>query len=88
MKLISKPHEIEGFRVQRGVKPPAWFLDAYKEGRISIHIDDFKGEYHVNIYTCPASHEKARLGDWVCLNSSGKIFKITHEERLDAYEQG
>lgn len=86
MKLISKPHEIQGFRIERGVIPPVWFREAYKEGRVAVYIDDFKGRCDVNIYTCQNSHERAVLGDWVCLNSAGKIFKISHEERLDAYE--
>lgn len=87
MKLISKQHEVEGFRFEGAeTKAPKWFIQAIEEGRAQVRIDEPKKIYEIHIYTNKESFEKAKLGDWICRNSAGKIFKITHEERLDAYE--
>jgi hypothetical protein len=87
MQLISKQHEVDGFRFDGvDIKPPKWFRKALEINRIQLRIDPPKDKYEIHIYTDKNSFEKALLGDWVCQNSSGKIFKITHAERIEAYE--
>lgn len=85
MELISKPHKIDGFRFELGgVKPPKWFVRAHEENRVQVTIT--KSNQYITIYSSPGNMERADVGDWICMNSAGKIFKITHEERMEAYE--
>lgn len=84
MRFQSVPHEIEAFQFTAGnVKPPKWFNDAYKEGRIQIIINP--KQKHIAIYTKDGMR-KAFIGDWVCRNLSGTIFPLTHEEMIRGFK--
>lgn len=82
----SKPHKIKAFHFSSTkVKAPDWLVEARNEGKVQVTLHDRYGMY-ITIYNQAGDSEKARLGDWVCMNSAGKLYAISGEEFEEAYE--
>jgi len=81
---FSKPHKIRAFKiVDMRIKPPSWFMDAYKIGKVSV-INNVNNKYII-IYNDDGVR-KAFVGDWVCLNDQGNIFPLSDDEFISGFQ--
>lgn len=82
---VSKPHQIQAFRFNDAtMKAPKWFLKAIETKHASVTLNGDKR--YVTLYSRAGNIERAQWGDWVCINSSGKLFTISDEDFQEAYD--
>lgn len=83
----SRPHAIEAFYFQdMKVKPPSWFLDAFKVGDVAV-VNNERDKYIVIYNKQRGEMRKAFEGDWICKNSEGTIFPLTNGEFNAAFKK-
>lgn len=80
----SKPHTIEAFQFTGAkVKPPAWFLAAYEDGKAMVTLN--AQSQYITVFAKDGAH-KAFVGDWVCRNGTGTLFVLGNEELHESFE--
>ncbi len=79
MKLQSIPHTIDAFRFEgTDTKPPKWFIEAVTDNQASVTF--YGDDKYISIYRDDHSYARAFVGEWICLNEQGTIFKLTNDE--------
>lgn len=84
MRYNSRPHTVEAFKfIGKNVVPPKWFADAVKIGKASVTIN--LRESYITLFNNKDDMERAYIGHWVCMNNSGKLFRISDDEFISSY---
>jgi len=84
MKFKSKPHEIYAFQFEsRKTKPPRWFLDLIPKNTAAVVING--REEYISVHQ-GVSYQKARVGDWIAKDNTGRITVLSQKEMDAKYE--
>lgn len=80
----SKPHTIRAFQFIEGqLETPEWFNEAVEQNRASVTIGKKK---YITLYTKEGEVNRVQVNDWVCMNLSETIFRLTDEEFQRGFE--
>ena len=83
VSFMPKPHPIRAFRfTDVKLKPPVWFMDAFKVGKVQV-ISNHK-QQHITVYRNDIC-EKAKIGDWICIDRNDNIFVLTDHKISEDY---
>lgn len=85
MQYRSKPHTIEGFKVEHNCVAPDWFNKAIVIGRVIVVNND--KNLHVLITDIKGGVRRAYEGDYVCINNLDTIFPLSQEEMKKDFEE-
>lgn len=84
MLYYSKPHTVQAFRFNPKNKDfPDWFMELLQIGRAQVTINT--KDAYICLYSSLGNIEKAYAGDWICLNTAKKVFKITEAEFKESF---
>lgn len=82
----SRPHKIRAFQfLGDKTEYPEWVETFYHKGYIS-RTKNFNNEY-ITLYDLNGDVKKAHIGDWVCLNDQGTLFRLSDKEFVDSFEK-
>jgi len=84
MKFRSKPHEIDAFQFEsKQTKPPQWFLDLVPKNTVAVVIN--ASEEYISVHQ-GVTYQKARVGDWIAKDDTGRITVLSQKEMDAKYE--
>lgn len=77
--------EIHAFQfLGKNTKTSEWFPEYFEKGVVQISIDCKKHPDCMTIYQGD-DEKKVYLGEWLCKNAQGTLFKLTNNELTDGF---
>lgn len=85
MKYIPRASPVSAFRFGKHI-PPKWYMNLINQGKAFATIDNSDKTNPLKLeIQLPSGNVTAVPGDWILLNSEGKISVLSHDEFTRIY---
>lgn len=85
MKYIPRATPVSAFRFGKHI-PPKWYMNLINQGKAFATIDNSDKTNPLKLeIQLPSGNATAVPGDWILLNSEGKISVLSHDEFTRIY---
>lgn len=85
MKYIPRATPVSAFRFGKHI-PPKWYMNLINQGKAFATIDNSDKTNPLKLeIQLPSGNVIAVPGDWILLNSEGKISVLSHDEFTRIY---
>lgn len=85
MKYIPREISVSAFRFGKHI-PPKWYMGLINRGKAFVTVDNHDKTNPLKLeIQLPAGSVIAVPGDWILLNSEGKISVLSHDEFTRIY---
>ena len=85
MKYIPRAIPVSAFRFGKHI-PPKWYMNLINQGKAFATIDNSDKTNPLKLeIQLPSGNVTAVPGDWILLNSEGKISVLSHDEFTRIY---
>ena len=87
MKYIPRATPVSAFRFGKHI-PPKWYMNLINKGKAFATIDNSDKTNPLKLeIQLPSGNVTAVPGDWILLNSEGKISALSHDEFTRIYRE-
>lgn len=87
MKYIPRATPVSAFRFGKHI-PPKWYMNIINQGKAFATIDNSDKTNPLKLeIQLPSGSVTAAPGDWILLNSEGKISVFSHDEFVRTYRE-
>lgn len=87
MRYIPRETSVSAFRFGKHI-PPKWYMGLINQGKAFAAVDNTDKTNPLKLeIQLPTGNVTAVPGDWILLNTEGKISVLSHDEFVSTYRE-